>query len=177
MNSAILRWVTSRMQGKSKKCQSAHSLQWSFCLSLRCHPAAKRFPPANEWTFGNQNQRCRHSAADRCLRQLWRIGKLLAPLHVRHVEAQAGDPAQGESCGGGRHEGMIHSRAGAVRHYVASPCARRVLQQARNANGFAYCDADRFDNRMRHERNQAKLGWIRCCYTTEEWDKSNSSKR
>src|SRR5262249_384921 len=59
-------------------------------------------------------------------------------------------PAPGEPRGDGCHEGMIHSRAGAMRHYVASSCVGWVLQQAGNANGFTYRDANSFGNRMGH---------------------------
>src|SRR6516225_7319644 len=115
MRGAILRWTTGRMQRKSKERQSTDSLQGSFCLGLRRHPAAKRFPPGNDWMFGKQSKRCSHGAANRCLRQLRRIWPLGAALHVRKLETQAGEAVTREFCGDGGHKGMIHPRAGAMR--------------------------------------------------------------
>jgi hypothetical protein len=46
---------------------------------------------------------------------------------------------------------MIHSRSGAMRQHVASPCPGRRLQQAGNANGVANFNTDRFGNSRRHE--------------------------
>jgi hypothetical protein len=50
----------------------------------------------------------------------------------------------------GDHEGMIHSRSGAVCQHVVSPRLARSLQQAGNANGVVHCDTDGFGNRRRH---------------------------
>jgi len=133
-------------------------LQRSFFLRLRRHPAAKGFAPSNERSFGKQTQRCTHGGPDCCLRQPRRIGSLGATLHIRKLVAQRTDPAQREFCGDGCHEGMIHSRAGTMRQYVARPRVRWVLQQAGNVNGVTHCDADGFGNRRGHEAIQTWLG-------------------
>ena len=72
-------------------------------------------------------------------------GPLLAPVVVDRVawrdtpckgtgNAKC-DAAQYELSRHSYHEGMIHSRSGAMRQYVASPCVGRRLQQSGNSNG------------------------------------------
>src|SRR5437762_10101397 len=81
------------------------------------------------------------------MRKLRRIGQLAAALHVEELVAQGGDAARGEAVGSGRHEGMRHAGAGAMRQHITGPRAARRLEQAGDAGAIV-------------QRDRNRLGWF-----------------
>src|SRR5262249_13697009 len=82
--------------------------------------------------------------------QLRRIWSPAAAVHVGKLVAQSGDTSQSKPPRDICHEGMIHSRSGAVRQQVASPCACCRLEQAGNANGVVNFNTDRIGSSRSH---------------------------
>ena len=91
----------------------------------------ERFAATIRGSPGSKRMRRSHGGADRCLRQLRRIGPPSATLHVWKLVAQSGDAAPCKFCRHGYHEVMIHSCSRAMRQHVASPCSGPAFAASR----------------------------------------------
>ena len=127
-----------------------HARERSFRLGLRSHAAAERFTAGNQREVRQQAQRRGQGSVDRCMGQLRRIRSPAAALHVGKLVTQSCQAPQSESACHICHEGMMHSRSGAVRQHVAGSCVWWCLEQAGNANGVVDFNANRV-GRFSHE--------------------------
>ena len=144
MLAALARWLAGGMQRKAEKDQPAHAGQRFDRLRLRGHAAAERLAAGDERQLRHEPRRLRDGGADGHVRELGRVGPSATLLHVGKLVAQGRDAAIGKLGRDGRHERMVHARAGAVRQHVAGARTRRDEQQAGDALGVADRDANRF---------------------------------
>src|SRR5262245_4483540 len=151
MLSSVPRRETGRMKRKAEKCKPTHARERSFRLRLRGHAAAERFAAGDQRKARQQAQGRGRGSVDRCMGQLRRIWSPAAAPHIGKLVAQSCQASQSEPPRHICHEGMIHSRSGAMRQHVAGPCAWWRLEQAGNANGVVNFNTDWAGSFRSHE--------------------------